>query len=116
MTTETERDEESLRLARKAVIARQLTDPLGRLGFRRTRARVEREAGARRLLFVAALATFTGAFGVFAVTADEPESLALPGAATTVDQSPSRTELRPERSETVRRTAVPTPHVRTRSS
>ncbi len=52
------------RLARKAVIARELTDPLGRHGFRRTGDRLEREARARRAVFVGALASFAAALAI----------------------------------------------------
>jgi hypothetical protein len=119
MTTEPAHDEDALRLARKAVIARQLTDPLGRHGFRRTRERLNREAGARRLFFVAALATFAGAFGAIAVTTGEPSSIGSP--VEQVMPSTAVEPLIPARQQPVLRerarpTVVPTPHVRTRST
>jgi hypothetical protein len=62
------------RLARKAVRARNLVDPLGARGLRRASERIEREAGARRLIFVASLASFTGLFGLLAYTAPDVPS------------------------------------------
>lgn len=49
--------------ARKAVRVRALTDPLGAMGFRDSRARIAREGRARRLAAAGAAVTFVGSFG-----------------------------------------------------
>jgi hypothetical protein len=119
VTTETEDSRDAIRLARKAIIARQLTDPLGRLGFRRTRDRLEREAGARRLLFVTALAAFAGTFGAIAFnagTSDSTQSPAAPIVSSTSVDPVIRSNQRAVLNEPARRIVTPTPHVRTRST
>ena len=58
-------------LARKAVRARALIDPLGAKGFRRPSERIRKEANARRLAFFAALAAFAGTFGAIIATAPD---------------------------------------------
>jgi hypothetical protein len=87
MTTESHIPDDTARLARKAVKARSLTDPLGAKGFRRTSERIDRESRARRLTFVAALASFAGLFGIIVVTAPEPA--ASPPAAITQSVQPA---------------------------
>lgn len=74
MTTRSD-ETEAARLARKAVVARSYTDPLGAKGFRKPFERLERERRARRLTAFAALASFAGLFGLFVATsADDAPS------------------------------------------
>ncbi|MGD9710891.1 MAG: hypothetical protein AB7V46_02345, partial [Thermomicrobiales bacterium] len=77
MTTEAMNRDDSERLARKAVIARSYTDPLGAKGFRKPFERIERERRARRLTAIAALASFAGVFGLFVATAPEPAPIVV---------------------------------------
>lgn len=109
MTTKTSPDPRLEADARRIVRVAALHDPLGAKGFRRTRARVEREAGARRGLFLAILGSFAACLGLVTTWsgpsggADQPRNgvVAEIGAAA----QPS--------SRTVKQTK---PHVRTRSS
>lgn len=101
------------RLARKAVIARQLTDPLGRLGFRHARPRVEREARARRAVFVTALGAFAATF--VAITGRTESTVTTPSSLAPVVNAPSANALNALGREIAPR-ETPVPHVRTRSS
>jgi hypothetical protein len=87
MTTDADAADNAARLARKAVRARGLTDPLGAKGFRRASERIEREARARRLAFVTALASFAGVFGLIVVTA--PDEVASPPTAAVQSNRPT---------------------------
>jgi hypothetical protein len=51
-------------LQRKAVRIHQLTDPLGAIGFRQTRSRLEREGKARRLAAFGAMASFAASLAL----------------------------------------------------
>lgn len=115
MMTDPESHDVEARLARKAVIARELTDPLGRRGFRRTGERLEREARARRAIFVGALGSFAAALLIMVGTAEgEPEistSANLPSSAST-----NAATGRASAGQTTVNRAAPKPHKRTRSS
>lgn len=87
VTTEPNAQDDATRLARKAVRARGLTDPLGAKGFRRASERIEREARARRLAFVAALASFAGVFGL--IVATSPDDAASPATAAVQPNQPA---------------------------
>lgn len=63
---------------RKVVRVRRLVDPLGALGHRDPRPRLEREGRARRALFAGAFAAFAGYLGLVAAA---PRSPAAPPAA-----------------------------------
>jgi hypothetical protein len=112
------------RLAQKRLQVRQLTDPLGAMGFRHPRARLEREGRARRFTFVAAIAAFFAAFGAIVFGPPPSPSAADPQATVSADRiirqyvvqgvNGEKTLVRvlapPAASNT------PTAHVRTRSS
>ena len=82
MTNQTPEGDRS-ELAHKAVRARSLIDPLGAKGFRKPSDRIRREANARRLAFVMAMATFAGTFGAIVATAPEPAAQPVPPTETT---------------------------------
>ena len=69
--------------ARKVARARALTDPLGAQGQRRSGQRVEREAAARRAVFVATLGAFVASFGLAAASdsgrSSAPTDMAIVG-------------------------------------
>jgi hypothetical protein len=75
MTTDLSVDE---RQARLRIRARQLTDPLGARGFRRTGARVNAERAARLAVAWATVVGFAGVTTWIAVTAGNSESDAAP--------------------------------------
>jgi hypothetical protein len=117
--------DERERLARKAVQARALVDPLGAKGFRRPAERIERERRARRLTVAAALAAFAAFFGTIVATA--PESPSSPPTATGQQAGSARVALevpipgaRPGDPETIVRILAPedpvASEVRTRAS
>jgi len=115
-------DPDQPHLAMKALRARRLTDPLGSMGFRKTRSRIERETRARKIAFVATIGLFTATFGIIAsetgtgqsnvVLAQEiPAQVVQPASAQQSDGSGV------VRSTTVRTVTKPvTTHVRTKSS
>ena len=59
--------ERSTELARKAVRARGLTDPLGAKGFRDTSKRIRRESRARRIISFGSVAIFVASFGLISL-------------------------------------------------
>lgn len=110
--------------AKKLLQVKQLTDPLGAMGFRHPRARLEREARVRRIAFVAALASFFGIFGAIAFGADRPPAAADPQPTVTADRIVRQYIVRDANGDTTlvrilappAPAAQPKPHVRTRSS
>ena len=68
--------DEQDRLVRKAVRARSLVDPLGAMGYRTTRTRVDREARWRRAAFAATGACFFGIMGSMLIGLEPRDSLA----------------------------------------
>jgi hypothetical protein len=111
-------------LARKRLRIRQMTDPLGVMGFRHPRARREREGRARRFTFVAAIAAFFGTFGAIAFGTARPPAAADPQASVTADRIIRQYVVKDINGDTtlIRVLAPPTSqespraHVRTRSS
>jgi hypothetical protein len=65
-------------LARKAVLARRLTDPLGAKGHRRPGDRFEREARLRRGMFTGSLAIFAASFALVTATGTPGHDAAAP--------------------------------------
>jgi hypothetical protein len=114
-------------LAMKRLRIRQLTDPLGTMGFRHPRARLERESRARRFTFLATVISFFGALTAIAFgTARSPAAADQP-ATVTPDQIVRQYVVRDINGDTtlIRILAPPVSsapasppkaHVRTRSS
>jgi hypothetical protein len=92
----------------KLVRVRALTDPLGALGYRQTRQRIEREERARRTIFVAVLTAFVALLGLISRT---------PGP-TSVSSGLATTNLVEEGKSTIVRIGArdASSHVRTRST
>lgn len=78
-------DSDQARLALKAIRARSFTDPLGAMGFRKTRERIQKESSSRRMAFVAALCSFASLFGMIVATAPEQVASQIPN--TTVESN-----------------------------
>lgn len=116
--TSQEFDPDRPHLAMKAVRARRMTDPLGSMGFRQTRSRVERETKARKAAFLATIGLFTGLFGIVAMESQAEEVSAglvqTAGTSSPVSTSPQQTEGT-NFTRTVQ-TKPATTHVRTKSS
>jgi hypothetical protein len=91
-TGETDRNAE---LARKAVRARALTDPLGAKGFRDTSGRMKREGSARRVVAVGAAASFVASFGFIALSASHSSSASLSSDVAQVDAASLAQSLTP---------------------
>lgn len=115
-------DPDQPHLAMRAVRARRLTDPLGAMGFRKTRSRVEREGRARKVAFLASIGVFTGLFGIVALDAPSnsgsvvlaQERPAATVAPTSQQQTNANGFVRSVPAKVVAKPA--TTHVRTRSS
>lgn len=115
MTTSPEDRARMEELARKVARLRACTDPLGAKGFRRTRERVDREARARRGLFVAALAGFVAFLGVVARGNGAGERTAPPTRPGVVAEIPL-TDANGKPTGTILRIIESEPRVRTRAS
>lgn len=111
-------------LAMKRLQIRQLTDPLGMMGFRHPRARLEHEGRARRFTFLATVVAFFGAFAAIVFGAARSPAAADPQANVAADRIVRQYVVRDVNGDTtlIRILAPPTSadppkaHVRTRSS
>lgn len=104
--------------ARKVARARALTDPLGAKGQRRSSQRVEREAAARRVVFVATLGAFVASFGLAAASdsgrVGAPSESVQPAGALFEFVVPA--PLGSGEPSILVRVQAPQPHVRTRAT
>jgi hypothetical protein len=111
MTTDTTDNSTRLERARRIAQVRRLTDPLGAMGHRQTGERIEREAGARRAVFVAALAAFVASLGIIVATAPDPPPPTQPAVPLARSAGNSDHDGSLERPA-----SAPRPHVRTHAS
>lgn len=110
MTTMTSEQEQRYR---KAVRARNLTDPLGAMGFRSHRARVQRETRIRRVAFGLTALCFGGILGILVTTANPSAS---PDVAGIVAESSGRSSNSGSGLDVESRVSTAPSHTRTRGS